>query len=63
ARGEKRPTYIVLTNDSLRRIAREKPQTLGDLSRVKGIGPVKLERYGAEILALVQDEPKRRTEN
>ncbi|CAN5663632.1 hypothetical protein BH24DEI1_BH24DEI1_01680 [soil metagenome] len=63
ARGEKGPAYIVLTNDSLRRIAREKPQTLGDLSRVKGIGPVKLERYGAEILALVQDEPKRRTEN
>jgi superfamily II DNA helicase RecQ len=54
AAREGKPAYIILTNESLQRIAREKPQTLDALSEIKGIGPVKLERFGEEILAVLQ---------
>lgn len=54
AKREDRAAYLVLTNESLRQIAAEKPLTLDDLKVVKGIGPVKLERYGEAILEVVQ---------
>ena len=54
ARREGRAAYLVLTNESLRQIAAKKPQTLDDLKVVKGVGPVKLERYGEAILEVVQ---------
>ena len=53
AKAEDRAAYLILTNESLQQIAEARPQTLEDLKRIKGIGPVKLERYGQEILALV----------
>ena len=54
AKREDRAAYLVLTNESLRQVAAEKPQTLDSLKAVKGIGPVKLERYGEAILDLVR---------
>ena len=54
AKREDRAAYLVLTNESLRQVAAEKPQTLDALKAVKGIGPVKLERYGEAILELVR---------
>ena len=56
AKREDRAAYLVLTNESLRQIAAEKPQTFDALKAVKGIGPVKLERYGEAILALIRGE-------
>lgn len=53
AATEGRAAYLVLTNDTLERIARQRPRTLEELGAVKGIGPVKLERYGAALLTLV----------
>jgi DNA helicase-2/ATP-dependent DNA helicase PcrA len=47
------PPYVVFDNKTLDAIARTRPQTLRDLSALPGIGPAKLERYGAEVLALV----------
>lgn len=54
AKLEDRAAYLVLTNESLRQVAAEKPQTLDALKVIKGIGPVKLERYGEAILELVR---------
>ncbi len=54
AKHEDRAAYLVLTNESLRQVAAEKPQTLDALKSVKGIGPVKLERYGSALLDLVR---------
>ncbi len=54
AKREDRAAYLVLTNESLRQVAAEKPQTLDALKAVKGIGPVKLERYGEAILKLIR---------
>ena len=51
------PAYIVLRNESLAQLARENPETLDELRAVKGIGPVKLERYGEAILRVLKDKP------
>jgi superfamily II DNA helicase RecQ len=49
-----RPPFVVFHDSVLRRIAAQRPQTLDALAAIKGVGPVKLEQYGAEILALVR---------
>lgn len=54
AQSEDRAAYLILTNASLEQIAQEKPQTLEELQSIKGIGPVKLERYGEAILDIVK---------
>jgi DNA helicase-2/ATP-dependent DNA helicase PcrA len=48
-----KPAYTVLTDEALRSLATTLPDTEATLARVKGIGPVKLERYGDELLALM----------
>ena len=55
AQSEDRAAYLILTNASLEQIAQDKPQTLEELRAIKGIGPVKLERYGEAILALMKN--------
>jgi DNA helicase-2/ATP-dependent DNA helicase PcrA len=47
------PAYVVLGNKTLDAIARSEPRSLGELGAISGIGPAKLERYGAEVLGLV----------
>lgn len=47
------PAYIVFSNDTLTKIAEANPRTLEELGRVKGVGPVKLERYGPAVLELL----------
>ncbi len=48
------PAYVVFQNATLDDIARKGPTTLVELGRIKGIGPGKLERYGADVLAIVE---------
>jgi ATP-dependent DNA helicase RecQ len=57
AREAKVPAYCVFPNATLDALVRERPTTPADLARVKGLGPSKLERYGAELLALIREEP------
>ncbi len=47
------PAYVVLHDATLRELAAIRPQTLGELAGVKGFGPVKLERYGDDLLAVL----------
>ncbi|MGH3003487.1 MAG: ATP-dependent helicase [Gaiellaceae bacterium] len=47
------PPYVVFDNRTLDLIARTRPHTLGDLAALPGVGPVKLERYGEDVLQLV----------
>ena len=55
ARADEVPAYVVFHNSTLAEIAGRKPQTLGELAAVPGVGPAKLERYGDDVLgALVQ---------
>ncbi|MEN9823543.1 MAG: helicase RecQ, partial [Actinomycetota bacterium] len=50
-----KPAYTVLDDKTLRAICTAKPATLAQLSRVKGIGPAKLEKYGEAVLAVIAD--------
>jgi DNA helicase II / ATP-dependent DNA helicase PcrA len=49
------PAYVVLDNKTMAAIARARPTSQVALSRLPGIGPVKLSRYGDAILSVVTD--------
>jgi len=49
----KLPPHYVLANATLEDLARRRPASSQALLEVKGIGPVKLERYGEVLLALL----------
>jgi ATP-dependent DNA helicase RecQ len=50
------PLYLIASNDLLHNLALIAPSTPEELACVKGIGPNKLEQYGAAILAVLQGE-------
>ena len=45
------PAYVVLNDAELVGIATSRPKTLAEFSRCKGVGPIRLERWGDELLA------------
>jgi ATP-dependent DNA helicase RecQ len=49
------PAYVVFHDATLAEIAHERPATIAALSRISGVGARKLERYGADLLALLRD--------
>jgi superfamily II DNA helicase RecQ len=48
------PAYVVMHNTTRDGIARARPGGIVALSRCPGIGPTKLERYGDDILVVVE---------
>jgi DNA helicase-2/ATP-dependent DNA helicase PcrA len=55
AKADGVPAYVVLHDTHLQGIAARMPATLAELSHCPGIGPMKLERYGDEIVAVIAD--------
>jgi DNA helicase-2/ATP-dependent DNA helicase PcrA len=53
ARAAGLPAFTVVTDLTLRALASRRPSSTRELAAVPGLGPVKIERYGAELLALV----------
>ncbi|MGL4410062.1 DNA helicase RecQ [Zoogloea sp.] len=49
------PTYVIFHDATLRDIARQRPTSLGDLATISGVGDRKLNAYGDEILALLEE--------
>jgi ATP-dependent DNA helicase RecQ len=47
------PTYVVLHDATLEGIAASRPTTSAQLRAISGVGDKKLERYGGELIALV----------
>jgi ATP-dependent DNA helicase RecQ len=47
------PAYVVLHDTTLRELAALRPRDKSELASVKGLGPVKLERYGDDLLAVL----------
>ncbi|GAB2453180.1 ATP-dependent DNA helicase UvrD2 [Xylanimonas ulmi] len=47
------PAYTVLTDQVLAAVAEVRPTSTMQLARIQGIGPVKIDRYGAAVLAVV----------
>jgi DNA helicase-2/ATP-dependent DNA helicase PcrA len=54
AAQDKVPAYVVMHNATRDGIARARPSGIVALSRCPGIGPTKLERYGDDILVVVE---------
>jgi ATP-dependent DNA helicase RecQ len=50
---EGKPAYIVFSDATLRALAEMKPRSEHELLAVPGVGPAKLERYGAAFLTLL----------
>lgn len=44
------PPYVIFHDSTLREIAAARPRNLDELGRIQGIGAVKLQRYGEDIL-------------
>ena len=49
------PAYVVFHDATLAELARTRPHTAAALGQISGVGTRKLERYGAALLALLQD--------
>jgi len=55
AREQSVPAYVILHDRTLAEIAASRPRDIDALGMISGIGAKKLERYGAALLALVND--------
>lgn len=55
AKAQKVPLYYIFQSSLLNAIAAHMPVTLEALSELKGIGPRKLEQYGAQVIELVRE--------
>jgi ATP-dependent DNA helicase RecQ len=64
ARPTKTPAFMILGDAVLRAIANTAPQNLSALHAVSGMGPTKVDRYGADLIAICRgDAPATRTES
>lgn len=54
SREEQVPAYVVFSDRTLGEIAVRRPTTRAALAKIRGVGPVKLERYGERFLDVVR---------
>lgn len=47
------PNYLICHNSELMSVAKEKPQTLSALLKIKGFGEQKISKFGDDILAVL----------
>ena len=50
------PPYVICNNKQLANIVKACPQSIAALMRIDGMGKIKAEKYGQEILALLKDK-------
>ena len=55
ARTESVPAYVIFPDRTLAEMAVRRPRTEHALGEIRGVGPTKLERYGARFLAVMRD--------
>lgn len=56
AADEEVPAFVVFPDTTLAAVAEARPESLAELSALPGVGPRKLERYGAAVLSVVGDQ-------
>lgn len=49
------PPFVIFSDTTLLEMLRRQPEELSDMAEVSGVGAVKLERYGADFLAIFQN--------
>ena len=47
------PAYVIFTDRTLIEMAETRPETLDKMARITGVGATKLEKYGAQFLAVI----------
>ena len=55
ARVQGMPPYVIFHDSTLRAMVERRPRDLAALAEIPGVGRSKLERYGAQFLAVVRD--------
>jgi DNA helicase-2/ATP-dependent DNA helicase PcrA len=63
AQADDVPAYVVFHDRTLAEIAATEPRTIGDLAHVAGVGPAKLERYGADVLRVLAERREEEVEH
>ncbi|MEA2517307.1 MAG: ATP-dependent helicase UvrD/PcrA, partial [Actinomycetota bacterium] len=53
AKADEVPAYVIFHDTTLQAIAETGPSDLDELAQISGVGPSKLEKYGAEVLAVL----------
>jgi DNA helicase-2/ATP-dependent DNA helicase PcrA len=53
AKAARVPAYTVFNDETLDDLVAQRPSSPGELLDVRGMGPVKVSRFGDEILAIV----------
>jgi DNA helicase II / ATP-dependent DNA helicase PcrA len=56
------PAYVVFHNSTLAEIAGRRPRDLAELGAVPGVGPAKLDRFGADVLRVVAESRQQQVE-
>jgi ATP-dependent DNA helicase RecQ len=56
ARPNRTPAFLILSDAVLRAIAIAAPQNLSSLHAIPGMGPTKVDRYGADLVVLCRSE-------
>ncbi|MDK4230705.1 ATP-dependent DNA helicase UvrD2 [Corynebacterium tuberculostearicum] len=54
AREEKAPAYVIFSDATLQAISEELPSDEAEMLSISGVGPSKLERYGAQVLEVIR---------
>lgn len=54
AQNQEIPVYAVFSNADLAAIARTAPRTVEELAKIEGIAARRIEKYGAQIIAVVE---------
>jgi DNA helicase-2/ATP-dependent DNA helicase PcrA len=50
------PAYVIFTDATLMAIAEDAPSNVAELSRISGVGALKLDKYGTDVLSLCAGE-------
>lgn len=58
AEKENLPPYAVFTNEQLAEVAKARCTTTGELGKIDGIGPARLEKYGPAVIAVINEYEK-----
>ena len=56
AKAQSVPPYVIFHDTVLREIAAVRPDSLDELGQIKGVGASKLQRYGAGVLGVLQED-------
>ncbi|MGL6314521.1 DNA helicase RecQ [Vibrio sp. WXL103] len=57
AKQQNVPAYVICHDASLKTVAKLRPKSLIQLSEISGFGEAKIEKYGEQLLAVVEQKP------